>query len=263
MVDEELGIAHDEFENRAITLPDNPSKNGSRVVPAGCAICLCSYQVGDFVTWSEMVECKHAFHLDCITSWFAKKEEEMKCPCCRSDFISLQTLHDNITTTTSNGHDTLDLTTFQTTGDTEVLQQDHATTANNTQELPSLEREGIADTTPTSDDRSEIGAIESSTIDTTTSNNTSQNLSEVPCEEGWTHQRSTNDIESGKKELSTNGTTQDLPAVLSCPTSGSSNTIHDDGESERDVTEQPIATTQDLPRQRDEAVTTNNNEANK
>ena len=62
--------------------------NGSRQVPAACAICLCPYEVGDQVTHSPQTPCQHAFHTDCITTWLAKKHDQL-CPCCRQNFCDL------------------------------------------------------------------------------------------------------------------------------------------------------------------------------
>mmetsp|Transcript_9295 Transcript_9295/g.13229 ORF Transcript_9295/g.13229 Transcript_9295/m.13229 type:complete len:352 (-) Transcript_9295:484-1539(-) len=65
-----------------------PVQNGSRTVPAACAICLCPYEDGDSVTWSPREECQHAFHTDCIVPWLAKKESAL-CPCCRQEFCDV------------------------------------------------------------------------------------------------------------------------------------------------------------------------------
>lgn len=62
--------------------------NGSRQVPAACAICLCPYEVGDQVTHSPHTTCQHAFHTECITTWLAKKHDQL-CPCCRQNFCDL------------------------------------------------------------------------------------------------------------------------------------------------------------------------------
>lgn len=81
----------------------------NKTVPGVCAICLCSYEVGDRVTYSEGVStslldrgvesgssssrCPHAFHTDCIVQWLAKKNDACpECPCCRRPFCSVAPL---------------------------------------------------------------------------------------------------------------------------------------------------------------------------
>jgi hypothetical protein len=76
------------MDHIALTLPSD-APNGSRTVPGGCAICLCSYETGDQVAWSREEVCKHAFHGECIIPWLAKKNEP-KCPCCRQDYCIVE-----------------------------------------------------------------------------------------------------------------------------------------------------------------------------
>ena len=53
------------------------SKNGN----IECPICLDSYQVGDFVSWSvRKGACSHIFHKNCIQSWLVDNDD---CPMCR------------------------------------------------------------------------------------------------------------------------------------------------------------------------------------
>uniref|UniRef100_A0A7S1Z9M6 RING-type domain-containing protein n=1 Tax=Trieres chinensis TaxID=1514140 RepID=A0A7S1Z9M6_TRICV len=83
-----------------------------REVPAGCAICLDSFNTGDRVCWSSNHHCPHAYHEECIVGWLValgrrRKREEvegggdvssdlekdmtdfpMLCPCCRQDFVA-------------------------------------------------------------------------------------------------------------------------------------------------------------------------------
>jgi hypothetical protein len=55
-----------------------------RSVDAHCAICVSEYEKGDTVVWSNL-ECKHAFHEDCIMPWLAKGKK--RCPICRYWFV--------------------------------------------------------------------------------------------------------------------------------------------------------------------------------
>jgi hypothetical protein len=91
-------LDHEAMDHIALTLPSD-APNGSRTVPGGCAICLCSYEIGDQVAWSREEVCKHAFHGECIIPWLAKKNEP-KCPCCRQDYCIVEpvTLADLATT---------------------------------------------------------------------------------------------------------------------------------------------------------------------
>jgi Ring finger domain len=61
----------------------------SRTVPNCCAICLCSYEVGETVVWSSRGLCNHAFHLSCIVDWLTKMRDGTPCPCCRQEFTDL------------------------------------------------------------------------------------------------------------------------------------------------------------------------------
>ena len=101
-----VGVDADENENNAeLRLPTK------RSVPDICAICLCPYEVGDRVTYSEATTttttisdeeqqpamsqsqqscCPHAFHTDCIVEWLAKKNDARpECPCCRRPFCTV------------------------------------------------------------------------------------------------------------------------------------------------------------------------------
>lgn len=53
-------------------------------VDAHCAICLGEYEAGDQIVWSAL-ECRHAFHSECILPWLAKGKK--RCPCCRHWFV--------------------------------------------------------------------------------------------------------------------------------------------------------------------------------
>ena len=51
-----------------------------------CDICLDDYQVNQVVAWSKNVECKHAFHVDCISDWLQRRPT---CPTCRQEYITV------------------------------------------------------------------------------------------------------------------------------------------------------------------------------
>lgn len=49
-----------------------------------CSICFQNYDVGDDICWSKNENCKHCFHVNCITSWLMKHEN---CPLCRENYL--------------------------------------------------------------------------------------------------------------------------------------------------------------------------------
>ena len=53
-------------------------------VSTHCAICLGEYEPGDAVTWSTNPRCHHAYHNECLFSWFSKGHDT--CPFCREEF---------------------------------------------------------------------------------------------------------------------------------------------------------------------------------
>lgn len=63
-------------------------QNGGRKISNCCAICLCEYEVGEKLVWSDNVDCKHAFHDDCILDYL-QNQKETPCPCCRRAFSDL------------------------------------------------------------------------------------------------------------------------------------------------------------------------------
>jgi hypothetical protein len=60
----------------------HPNGKSREVLPPLCAICLCSYKVGDNVTFSPNESCQHAFHKECTSVWVARKKQPL-CPCCQ------------------------------------------------------------------------------------------------------------------------------------------------------------------------------------
>lgn len=122
--DIELGTTHDiEQTDTELRLPTgwnnakekdttehDACRTRNRTVPGVCAICLCAYEVGDRVTYSQGVptslseqedvengspspQCPHAFHTDCILQWLAKKNDARpECPMCRQGFCSVAPL---------------------------------------------------------------------------------------------------------------------------------------------------------------------------
>lgn len=55
-----------------------------RYTDGECALCIDNYEVDDEVVWSDL-ECRHAFHKDCILQWLAKGKK--RCPICRHWFV--------------------------------------------------------------------------------------------------------------------------------------------------------------------------------
>eukprot|EP00978_Attheya_sp_CCMP212_P000355 scaffold732_cov48-Attheya_sp.AAC.6 len=55
-----------------------------------CSICLEAFQVGDKISWSENIKCKHVFHHECIVHWLIKHE---RCPCCRKNMLNIYPSH--------------------------------------------------------------------------------------------------------------------------------------------------------------------------
>ena len=89
---------------------DNDDIKASRKAPMFCAVCLSEYEKDDTISWSMNENCTHAFHTDCIISWFVangRKQSSMQrfpdnpskekllnyqldCPCCRQSFVTLK-----------------------------------------------------------------------------------------------------------------------------------------------------------------------------
>lgn len=80
-------------EPKELYLPHSKSSKSSTKqectqIPNCCAICLCSYDIGDTVIWSCNDDCNHAFHDECIIPWLVKNQNG-ECPCCRRQFTDL------------------------------------------------------------------------------------------------------------------------------------------------------------------------------
>jgi hypothetical protein len=86
--DDERVVLCDENDEHAhvyLKLPVLNACNGTqRAVDAHCAICVSGYEEGDTVVWSGL-ECRHAFHDQCILPWLAKGKK--RCPICRHWFV--------------------------------------------------------------------------------------------------------------------------------------------------------------------------------
>ena len=67
---------------------ETATKNGGRLIPNCCAICLCAYDVGDSIVWSNNKDCIHAFHEECILDYL-QRQKTTPCPCCRREFTDL------------------------------------------------------------------------------------------------------------------------------------------------------------------------------
>lgn len=51
---------------------------------SSCSICLEPYLIGQDVSWSRDMQCRHVFHHECVVEWLMKHDE---CPCCRSQYL--------------------------------------------------------------------------------------------------------------------------------------------------------------------------------
>lgn len=102
------------------TIARKEDRHGQRQVSRTCAICLSSYQVGEYISWASNPACPHVFHQTCIKDWllasgrkYAQVQRRrqgttvsadhpheddddddmlvinfpMTCPCCRQPFI--------------------------------------------------------------------------------------------------------------------------------------------------------------------------------
>eukprot|EP00934_Nitzschia_sp_Nitz4_P005305 Nitzschia sp. Nitz4//scaffold28_size193895//18236//19166//NITZ4_001623-RA/size193895-processed-gene-0.247-mRNA-1//-1//CDS//3329545856//5295//frame0 len=52
-----------------------------------CPICLCNYEEGDEICWSNNKECTHYFHLECGIDWLSK---HCDCPVCRAPYLVIK-----------------------------------------------------------------------------------------------------------------------------------------------------------------------------
>jgi len=51
---------------------------------AHCSICLTEFRLGDELSWSRDLKCKHVFHSECLIPWLMKNNE---CPFCRENIV--------------------------------------------------------------------------------------------------------------------------------------------------------------------------------
>jgi hypothetical protein len=76
---------HDEDAHLFLRLPVECKNGTQRSVDAHCAICVSEYEDGEKVVWSSCLECRHAFHYECMMPWLAKGKK--RCPICRHWFV--------------------------------------------------------------------------------------------------------------------------------------------------------------------------------
>ena len=92
------------LEEGSLVTSSTEAENGvhERFIFPECSICLNEFNIGESISWSQMSQCVHAFHTECILKWFltlgrnadARSRAsydinfEMCCPVCRQDFIS-------------------------------------------------------------------------------------------------------------------------------------------------------------------------------
>lgn len=50
-----------------------------------CSICLTPFRVGDELSWSRELKCRHVFHKECLVPWLMKNNE---CPFCRENIVN-------------------------------------------------------------------------------------------------------------------------------------------------------------------------------
>jgi Ring finger domain len=67
-----------------LRLPVKDKKGNLRIVDGQCAICILEYEPDDKIVWSGL-QCRHAFHADCVLTWLAKGKK--RCPTCRQWFV--------------------------------------------------------------------------------------------------------------------------------------------------------------------------------
>jgi hypothetical protein len=77
-------VDEEEQPHRHVRLPVILPDGSQRIVEAHCTICLTEIEAAEKVVWSGL-ECRHAFHLDCMLPWLAKGKK--RCPICRHWFV--------------------------------------------------------------------------------------------------------------------------------------------------------------------------------
>jgi Ring finger domain len=64
----------------------DPPTSGSQ--QPSCAICLDQFKSGEDTCSAQNINCPHEYHLQCIFPWLLQSQD---CPCCRRDFLSIDT----------------------------------------------------------------------------------------------------------------------------------------------------------------------------
>lgn len=86
-------ILDDKDKDQSLPVPmelsgrDCPEFDGQTKESSFCMICLEPYLIGEEVSWSRDLKCRHVFHHECIMEWLMEHDE---CPCCRAEHLSAE-----------------------------------------------------------------------------------------------------------------------------------------------------------------------------
>eukprot|EP00541_Cyclophora_tenuis_P000417 CAMPEP_0116543930 /NCGR_PEP_ID=MMETSP0397-20121206/1835_1 /TAXON_ID=216820 /ORGANISM="Cyclophora tenuis, Strain ECT3854" /LENGTH=525 /DNA_ID=CAMNT_0004068085 /DNA_START=93 /DNA_END=1670 /DNA_ORIENTATION=- len=70
-------------------LEEHMSLNEDNEDESACVICLEAFRVGDVVTWSKDMDCRHVFHKECLMEWLNLPGHD-DCPSCRCKILYLE-----------------------------------------------------------------------------------------------------------------------------------------------------------------------------